>query len=146
MSVQALGWVLENSAARLGARLVLIALANHAHDDGSNAYMSQATIAREARLTVRQVRRCLNELETSGEIIRSGKTEHGVVKWQLRMGVLKSATGQIVPGHSRPSDRTNRAESVHEMSDKPSRNRQEPSGGAHARPTTDSDYDLQVIG
>jgi hypothetical protein len=142
MSVQALGWVLENSAARLGARLVLIALANHAHDDGSNAYMSQATIAREARLTVRQVRRCLNELETSGEIIRSGKTEHGVVKWQLRM----SDRTECPPGHSRPSDRTNRAKSVHEMSDKPLTEPSRTVRGAQARPTTDSDYDLQVIG
>jgi hypothetical protein len=146
MSVQALSWVLENSAARLGARLVLIALANHAHDDGSNAYMSQATIAREARLTVRQVRRCLNELETSGEIIRSGKTEHGVVKWQLRMGVPKSPAGQIVPGHSRLPARTNRAAGVSDMSDKPLR---EPSGtvrGAQARTTDFSEYDKAVIG
>jgi hypothetical protein len=77
MSVQALSWVLENAHARLGARLVLIALANHAHDDGSNAFISQQTIAREAHLTDRQVRRCLKELEASGEIVRTDRKADG---------------------------------------------------------------------
>ncbi len=124
MSVQALAWVLEHAEARLGARLVLIALANHAHDDGSNAFMSQETIAAEARLTDRQVRRCLKELEASGEIIRTGRTPHGVIVWQVTL--QKCPPGQDVHGHPRPSARTNRAKSVHKMSDKPSVNRHEP--------------------
>jgi hypothetical protein len=72
VSIQCVAWVLEYSDARLGARLVLLALANHAHDDGSNSFPSQARIAAEARLTDRQVRRCLKELMRLGAITRSG--------------------------------------------------------------------------
>lgn len=127
MSVQALSWVLEHAEARLGARLVLIALANHAHDDGSNAFISQETIAREARLTARQVRRCIKELEAAGAITRTGKTGNGIVVWQVKLGPICPG-GQIVRGHPRPSPRTNRVEKVHDMSDKPLKNRQEPEG------------------
>lgn len=68
MSVQALAAVLDHSQARLGARLVLIAIANHANEYGENAYPSIDTIGREAHLSPRQVIRCVQELEQLGEL------------------------------------------------------------------------------
>lgn len=144
MSVQALGWVLDHSEARLGDRLVLIALANHGHDDGSGAYLSQAGIAAEARLDARQVRRCLTRLEDAGRIVRTGVTDHttpgcapGVVVWRIVMGGADLSDGQIVRGQIRRSPRTNRAKPLSDLSAKPSVNR--------LNRGTSPDYDSLVI-
>lgn len=72
MSVQALIWVLEHSRAEHSARLVAIALANHAGTDGGDAYPSIATIAREARLGESTVRAALEQLKELGEIEELG--------------------------------------------------------------------------
>jgi hypothetical protein len=68
MSVRAISRVLEHSAARGGARLVLLSIANRAHDDGSGAWPSIRTIAHEANLSERQVRYCLRRLQQMGEL------------------------------------------------------------------------------
>ena len=68
MSVQALSAVLEDSQARLGPRLVMIAIANHANAQGENSFPSLETLADEARMSVRQVIRCIQELEQLGEL------------------------------------------------------------------------------
>ncbi len=68
MSVQAISWVLENSESRLGARLVLISIANHASHDGDSAWPSIATIAAETGLSERQVQYAIPELEALGEL------------------------------------------------------------------------------
>jgi hypothetical protein len=62
-------WVMDHSKARLGDRLVLLAIANHAREDGTNAWPSVAQIAREARVTPRSVQRSMRVLETLGELI-----------------------------------------------------------------------------
>ena len=85
MSLKAMVWVLENSEAKLGDRLVLLTLAEHAGDDGEDAYPSQETLARKARLSERQVRRCLANLERDGLIVRDGTTRYGTVRWQVNM-------------------------------------------------------------
>jgi hypothetical protein len=119
VSIRVVAWVLEMSEARLGARLVLLALASHAREDGSNAFPSQATIAAEARLTDRQVRRCIKNLERDGAIARTGITAEGVVIWRVNMSADKlsppdihdSYPGQIVQKNGRkcPTNRKNRS-------------------------------------
>lgn len=42
--------------------MVLLVIADHASDDGTNAYPSQATIAAKASISVRTVQRCINNL------------------------------------------------------------------------------------
>jgi Helix-turn-helix domain len=69
MSVQAMTWVFEHSSASLGARLVLLAIANHADRDGRNSWASVKVLAEEAHLSERQTRYSLRELERSGEIV-----------------------------------------------------------------------------
>lgn len=68
LSVQAISWVLDHSEARLGPRHVLISIANHSKSDGTGAWPSVRTIARESKLSEREVRYALRELETSGEL------------------------------------------------------------------------------
>lgn len=77
VSVHVVSWVLRHSEAKLGQRLVLLVLADHAREDGTWAWPSVETISREARLGERQVQRCLRELEASGEIVKTGVTRKG---------------------------------------------------------------------
>jgi helix-turn-helix protein len=60
------------------ALLVLLAIADYAHEDGSGAFPSLKTLAKKTRLSVRQVRRVINEtLVPSGELTvieRTGTT------------------------------------------------------------------------
>lgn len=109
MSVHVTSWVLRNSEAHLGDRLVLLALADHAKDDGTYAWPSVETIAREAHLSSRQVRRCLRNLEESGSITQTGTSRAGTHIYTVNM----------TPGHIvRP--RTNRAGDADDLSAEPS--------------------------
>jgi len=84
MSVQAMSWVLENSESRLGPRHVLISIANHAKADGTGAWPSIQTIAREARLSEREVQYSLKILESLGELaIGSGAGPKGCNLYSL---------------------------------------------------------------
>ena len=69
MSIQATSWVWNNSSHKGGPLLVLLAIADHAHDDGSGAHPSIDTLAFKSRLSTRQVKRVLNELVESGELV-----------------------------------------------------------------------------
>lgn len=68
MSIQAIAWVLENSTAELGARLVLLSIANHADRLGHNAYPSYETIGIEARMDRRNAIAAVQRLERDGHI------------------------------------------------------------------------------
>ena len=67
MAIEIIAQVLEYSQSRLASRLVLLAIANYADENG-NAYPSIATIAKKAMIGERQVRRCLRQLELLGEL------------------------------------------------------------------------------
>ena len=89
MSVQAMTWVLEKSSSTLGDRLVLYSIANHCDHEGRDAFPSVASIARESRLSERQVQRCIQNLQVLGELEvytglgRSG-TNYFVLKKMIR--------------------------------------------------------------
>lgn len=68
MSWQAVTWVLEQSLAELGARLVLLAIASHANREGRNAFPSLDTITQETLMSRREVIYCIQKLEESGEL------------------------------------------------------------------------------
>jgi hypothetical protein len=77
MSIAALDWVLKHSEATLGSRLVLIALADTAHDDGSKTFPSVETIASKARMSRRAAQAGLRKLEEEGHIVATGRTRNG---------------------------------------------------------------------
>lgn len=83
MSVQALSWVLENSEARLGARLVLIAIANEADRLGEKCFASVTTLAAAAKMSERQTRTTLRALEKLGEIEHAGLSRFGTNIYRL---------------------------------------------------------------
>lgn len=83
MSVHASTWVWERSRAEKGTLVVALVLADCAHGDGRGIYPSQAEIARRSRLTDRQVRNCLRQLEQWGEIVNVGKTKVGTAVWDM---------------------------------------------------------------
>ena len=68
MSVQAISWVIEKSVHKASPFVLLLILANHAHSDGTGAYPSVETLAREARISERHVFRLVRKLCKSGEL------------------------------------------------------------------------------
>ena len=70
MSVRAVAWALRNAPVTGRSRhfdvLVLVAICEHAHDDGGGAYPNEATIAKLVRGTERGVRNSIARLEAAG--------------------------------------------------------------------------------
>ena len=87
MSVRAISWVWENSSASGNDRLVLLAIADSAEHDGSNAWPSVRTIAKKCLLSERTVQRAIRALVSSGELIVE-EQEGG---------------GRFTPGNRRPN-------------------------------------------
>lgn len=69
-----MSWVWDHSGAAGGELLLLLAIADHASDDGTNAYPSVGTLARKCRVHTRTVQRQLRNLQELGAITI---TEHG---------------------------------------------------------------------
>lgn len=90
-------WVFEHSEATLGARLVLLALADYAHDDGSKAFPSVDTLATHARLSRRGVQAALRKLEEEEHIEATGKTKYGTTIYTIR-GVVASPRADVDRG------------------------------------------------
>src|SRR5262249_18117905 len=67
MSVRVMGAVLQQSRATFGARLVLIAIADSAHDDGV-AWPSIPSLARRAHVSERAVQYAIRRLIQLGEL------------------------------------------------------------------------------
>jgi hypothetical protein len=68
LSIQAMSWVIENSRHKGSKFVVLLMIANHAHSDGTGAWPAAETLARESRLSTRQVIRIIPKLAASGEL------------------------------------------------------------------------------
>jgi Helix-turn-helix domain len=97
MSLAVMSWVLDESEARLGARLVLLALADYAHDDGSKAFPSVETLARKSKLSERGTRDALRKLEADGMVVSTGKTKYGTIIYTV-VGPFNEQGGQNLPG------------------------------------------------
>jgi hypothetical protein len=110
LSVQAISWVIDNSKQNLGPFIVLLMIANHARSDGTGAWPSVATIARESRLSERQTRYCLRKLEQSGELqtqIKAGPHGTNTYSLPLMVGAKSAPLGAVsaVPrGNLRPNE------------------------------------------
>lgn len=130
LSVQAISWVLEFSESRLGPRHVLLSIANHAKSDGTGAWPSVDTIAHESRLSEREVRYALRELEKSGELqTETGEGPRGCNLYSLPM-MGQSLQGQKTTEND--SRGANSAEPMQDFAPEPSLTvlKEEPSGCA----------------
>jgi helix-turn-helix protein len=107
-----MSWVLRHSDETLGRRLVLLVLADHAGEEGRDSWPSVDTIAHEARMSRRQVQRCLRDLEASGAITRLGTHPSGATQWGVKMspprGDIRAAGGatSAARGGRNPDART----------------------------------------
>ena len=68
MSIRVINHVWERSKQKGSALLLLLAIADFAHDDGGGAYPSIETLARKVRMSRRNTKLLLQKLEAAGEI------------------------------------------------------------------------------
>lgn len=98
MSVEVMTWVWKHSSAEGTDRLVLLAIADSADDDGTNAWPSEVTLADKCRVSERTVRRSIRALESLGVLVvephAGGKPETRRDRRPNRYTV-RMATGQI---------------------------------------------------
>ena len=98
MSIKIMAAVWESAPVDSGKLLVLLALADHARDDGS-CWPAVSTIASKARLSTRQTQRALSELEQAGLISREmGAGPHGVSVIRIRAKTLKQGGDNMSGG------------------------------------------------
>jgi hypothetical protein len=134
MSIKAMQAVLDESKQKGSTLLLLLILANYAHDDGTYAFPSVDTMARYTRLKKRNVYLLLNKLKESGELAEMGTHTSGTIIYRI---ILRGLTGGgvkftsakstgVQPGSRRgdPGYTTG----VIETTPDPSSNQQEPSG------------------
>lgn len=97
-----MSWVFDHSQSHLAARLVLLAIANHANAEGWNAFPSVAKIAREAHVSDRQVQRALIDLAASGELLVCfGGGPNGAHAYKVQMGGDNLSPGGVTFSTSR---------------------------------------------
>lgn len=83
--------VWEKSRNKRTAMLLLLAIADHAHDDGKGAYPGVDSLARKTRQTTRNVQILLKTLEDSKElIIYEGQGPHGTNLYEINVQLLRS--------------------------------------------------------
>ena len=68
MSIRVMSRVWDESEQKGSALLLLLAIADYAHDDGGGAYPGVDTLAKKTRLSVRQTQRVIQQLADSGEL------------------------------------------------------------------------------
>lgn len=95
MSIKVMQWVWENSPTTRGDRLVLLAIADCASDDGANAWPSLSTIAKKAGITVRACQLALRRLESFGYLkVEMQAGPKGCNKYTILMTRVKKVQGE----------------------------------------------------
>lgn len=90
MSWQATNAVVEHSKQRGSSFVVLLMVANHAHSDGTGAYPSVETLARESRLSETQVHVHVRKLRKAGELaVEEGAGPKGTNLYSVVLPGLK---------------------------------------------------------
>jgi len=107
-----MSWVWEHSRSKPTARLVLLAIADCANDQGREAYPSNATLMRKTGLSERGVRQAITDLDRLGELSVEYKSgPRGCNRYRINMHPAQRAgydqTRQDVPGtrHDMPGER-----------------------------------------
>lgn len=89
-------WVWQHSLADGTVRLVLLAIADSANDDGLDAWPSMSRLCQKTRLSERTVRRSIRELEQLGELrCLGGRRGAGGRRVSNRYEVTMASSGQI---------------------------------------------------
>lgn len=110
-----MSWVWQHSTSEGIDRLVLLAIADAADDDGGNAWPSVATLARKTRVDPRTVQRAVRRLVAVGELtMRSNAGRNGVNVYRVTMTPGTVPPRQTAtPGATPPRQDAAPAESPH---------------------------------
>jgi hypothetical protein len=110
MSIRVMTAVWEYSSHKGAALLLMLAIADHAGDDGTNAYPSVRRLAQRTRLSERTVQRTIQECEASGELVvnRPDVREHRPNYYTIRldrlsMGDTTDTHVRLAPMPKRPA-------------------------------------------
>lgn len=107
MSVRVMTWVWEQSRTRKAERLVLLAIADCAADDGGNAFPSMAELMRKTGLSERGVQGCIGKLVVLRELeVRRNAGPGGCNRYRVLMTPAENAPPQKVRGARRSGART----------------------------------------
>lgn len=124
MSVRVMSWVWEHSKSAGTDRLVLLAIADSAEDDGGQAWPSAAALARKTGMDVRTVQRTIRRLIELGELrvkMNAGKNGSNVYRVVMKTpGTPPPPRHTATPAERRPRQSATPAE--------------RPSGGGAAPP------------
>lgn len=129
MSVIASSWVWEHSQSKGTARLVLLALADHAGADGGDAYPSVGRLALRCGVGKRTVQEALKVLVSLGELVIEPQAgPHGANRYRIAMTPAESApVRDLRPAESAPTPRSSRTPPVQILHDPPADVAPEPS-------------------
>jgi hypothetical protein len=84
MSIKVTSWIWEHSGQKGAALLLLLAIGDHAHDDGRGAYPSTDALAAKIRMTRRNTQLLIRKVEQSGELVVStGTGPHGTNEYTI---------------------------------------------------------------
>jgi hypothetical protein len=118
LSIRVSTYVWEHSNQRGTALLLMLAIADHAHDDGGGAYPSVETLARKSRTTTRNVRLLLPKLEAAGELeVKRGAGPHGTNLYRVKhFHPLKNIPPKVNDGSNNGSGEVGFRGNAHEIS------------------------------
>lgn len=100
MSIEVMSWVWKKSKATGTDKFVLLAIADNAWDDGSNAWPSVSTISRKTGLSVRTVQRCIQNLHDIGELKTIDRPGHSNL-YRVVMGECAASEPKNQPTKSK---------------------------------------------
>lgn len=113
MSVRVMSWVWDHSRSKSTQRLVLLAIADCAADDGANAYPSMAELMRKTGLSERGVQSAVNGLVELGELkVARNAGPRGCNRYRVRMTPARDAPPQNVPPADPAVDRSEESPQV----------------------------------
>lgn len=99
MSIKAISLVWERSKAKGSELLLMLAIADYAHDDGTGAWPSQGKLAQKTRLSRQRVNTKLAALEKMGElIIHRGEGKNGVNVYDIHLPAIEEAVTPSLQG------------------------------------------------
>jgi len=78
----------DNKVSSSTIKFVLLAMADHANDDGRSVYPSVGKLSKKTALADRTVRRAIDALESLGLVKATGESEYGTTEYRIMPGQL----------------------------------------------------------
>lgn len=128
MSIKVIQWVWDCSESKNAERLVLLAIADNAADDGTRAYPSVIEIARKANLSERGVQAAVARLVKSGEL--SVKIGGGRGRVNMYTVIMKPCGRRQTPQDVHPSGPATEGETPQNDAETPQNDAENPADSA----------------